>query len=103
MYPAPALLTALPFISFTAEEITGCTNEAAKSASKASGDLLSCFFIAYYTVSVTPSINTLESSNDWIILIISFIFSFKVNKVNHFHPLTAPFPLIFSLKFVYCI
>ena len=30
-----------------------------------------------------------------MILIISFISSFEINKVNHFHPLTAPFPLIF--------
>ena len=48
-----------------------------------------------FTVSVTPSTNTLESSNDYIILIISFISSFEINKVNPFPVLTAPFPLIF--------
>ena len=30
-----------------------------------------------------------------MILIISFILSFKINKVNPFPALTAPFPLIF--------
>ena len=38
--------------------------------------------------------NTLEYCNDFIILI-SFISSFKMNKVNSFPALTAPFPLIF--------
>ena len=42
-----------------------------------------------------PSINTFESSNDFMILIISFLSSFKMNKVNHFPALTAPFGLIF--------
>ena len=46
------------------------------------------------TVSVTPSINTSEFSNDCIILIISFISSFQINKVNHFPALTALFPLL---------
>ena len=35
MYPLFALLTPLPRIPFTTEEITGCTNEAAKGANKA--------------------------------------------------------------------
>ena len=30
-----------------------------------------------------------------MILIISFLSSFKINKVNLFPPLTAPFPVIF--------
>ena len=34
MYPLPALLTPLPLIPFTTEEITGYTNEAAKGANK---------------------------------------------------------------------
>ena len=41
------------------------------------------------------SINTPESSNDFIILIILFIYSFEINEVNYFPVLTAPFPLIF--------
>ena len=53
------------------------------------------FFISYFTVSVTPSIDKPESSNDFMFLIKSFIFSFKINKVNPFPALIAPFPLIF--------
>ena len=53
------------------------------------------FFISCFTVSVIPSINTFESSNDFMILIISFISSFEISKVNPFPALTAPFPLIF--------
>ena len=53
------------------------------------------FFISSFTVSVTPSINTPESSNDSMIIIILFISSFKINKVNPFPALTAPFPLTF--------
>ena len=40
-------------------------------------------------------INTAESSNDSMILIISIISSFKINKVNAFPALTAPLTLIF--------
>ena len=93
--PFPALLSPLPLISFTTEEITGCTTETAKGASKALRNTPSCFFISSFTVSVTPWINTLGSSNDFIIFIISFIPSFEINKVNPFSALTAPFPLIF--------
>ena len=53
------------------------------------------FFISCFTISVTPSINTPKSSNDFIILIISFISSLKTNKVNPFPALIVPFPLIF--------
>ena len=35
IHPLPALLTPLPLIPFTTEEITGCTNEVAKGANKA--------------------------------------------------------------------
>ena len=41
------------------------------------------------------SINTPQSSNDFMILIISFIFSLEIKKVNPFPALTAPLPLIF--------
>ena len=81
--------------TFTTEEITGFTNEAAKVASKASRNRLSCFFASCFTFSVTPSIDTPESCNDFIILIISFISLCKRNKVDSFPALTAPFPLIF--------
>ena len=95
MYLLPALLTPLPLIHFTTEEITGCTNEAVKGANKAARNPPSWFFISCFTVSVTPSINTSEPSNDFMILISSFVSSFEVNKVNPFLALKAPFPLIF--------
>ena len=44
IYSLPALLTPLPLISFTTEEITGCTNEAGKGANKARRNSPSCFF-----------------------------------------------------------
>ena len=91
--PFPAPLTPLPVIPF--EEITGCTNETAKSANKAPRNLPSCFFVSCFTLSVNPSINTHKSSNHFIILIKSFISSFETNKVNPFHAPTASFPLIF--------
>ena len=46
-------------------------------------------------VSVTPPINTFESSNSFTILIILFLSSFKINTVNLFPALTVLFPLIF--------
>ena len=57
IYPPPVLLTPLPVIPFTIEEITGYTKEAAKDANKAPRNPPSCFFISSFTVSVTPSIN----------------------------------------------
>ena len=57
--------------------------------------LFHVLLISCITVSVTPSINTPKSSNDFIILIISFISSLEINKVNLFLALTDPFPLIF--------
>ena len=95
MYPLPTLLTPLPLKPFAYEEITGCTNEAAKGANKASRNLPSCFFISCITVAVNPSIKTLESSADFMVLIISFISAFKINKVRPFLALTSTFPLIF--------
>ena len=95
MYPLPALLTSFPFIPFTTEEITSCTNKVAKGAEKAPRNQSSCFLISCFTISVTPSANTPESSNDFIILIISFISSFEINKVNAFPAETSYFPLIF--------
>ena len=58
IYPLSALLPPLPLIPFTTEEITGCTNEAAKGANKTPRNPPSCFFISSFTISVTPSINT---------------------------------------------
>ena len=45
------------------------------------------------TVSVAPSINIPESSRDYTILIIPFISSLEMNKVNNFPALTASRPL----------
>ena len=45
IYPLPSLLTLPSLIAFTTEEITGCTNEAAKGANKAPRKSLSCFFL----------------------------------------------------------
>ena len=95
MYPLPALLTPLPLIPFTTEEITGCTNEATTGGNKAGRKLPPCCFIASFTVSAMLSINTFESSKDFMILIISLISSFEINKVNYFPALAAPFPLTF--------
>ena len=67
----------------------------AKGANKAPRNRPSCFFISCFTVSITPSINTPESSNNFIILVISFISSFEISKVNPLFTLTDPFPLIF--------
>ena len=61
MYPLPALLTHPPFIPFNIEENTGGTNEVAKGTNKAPRN--PPFFISCFTVSLTPSINTHESSN----------------------------------------
>ena len=95
IYPLPVLPTPLLLIPFTTEEITGCTNEAAKGANKAPTNPPSCCFISCFTVSVTPSINTPEVSNDFMILIISVISSFEKNKLKHFPALAALFPVIF--------
>ena len=59
---------------------------------------LLAFFISCFTVSVTPSIDAPKASNDVMILRISSMPSFEINKVNPFPALTAPFPLIFLLN-----
>ena len=46
IYPLPALLTPLPLILFTTEEITGNSNEAAKGANKVP-NLPSCFLNSF--------------------------------------------------------
>ena len=45
LYPLPALLIPFPIISFTTEEITRYTNEAAKGANKARRNLPSDFLL----------------------------------------------------------
>ena len=72
MCPSPARL-----IPFTVEEITVCSNEADRSANKEGRNSFSCFYISFFTLLV----NTFESSHDFMILIISFISSFEINKL----------------------
>ena len=91
IYPLPTLLTLLLLLKkllvLLMKQLKVLTNPQEIS--------LLVFFISFVTVSVTPSINTPESCNDFMILITSFISSFKINKVNPFPPRTSPFPLIF--------
>ena len=54
---------------FTTEEITGRTNETAKGPNKAPRNPPFVFFTLSFTVLVAPSINTPESSNDFMIFI----------------------------------
>ena len=93
--------TPLLLIPLTTEVITGCTIEVAKGANKAPRNLSSYFLISCFTVLATPLNNTLKSSNNFMISIISFKSSFKRNKINPFPALIAPFPLIFlSNRFI---
>ena len=96
IYPLPALLTPLPIIPFTNKEITGCTNEVAKDANKVPRNPPSClFYFMFYCFTVTPSTNTPKFPHGFMILIISFICSFQINKVNPFPTLTTPSQLVF--------
>ena len=93
-------MTPLPIISFTIEEITGCTTEAAKDCDKAPRNLLSCFLLSCFPVSVTPLINTPEFCTDFMTLIISFTSSFEKNKLNFFSCSHSSFSTYFSCKFI---
>ena len=86
-------VTPLIFVHLAVEEITGCSNKAAKGANKTPRNPPSYFSISYFTASVTLSINI--SSNDFMILKISFIPSLKINEVNPFPALTAILKKIF--------
>ena len=90
MFLFTALLTPLQLMSFTTKYVTSSTNEQQSRQRYA----FFVFFISCFIVSIILSINTFESSNDYIILIKSFISSFKLSKVNPFPALTAAFPLI---------
>ena len=92
----------LPAISFTTEDTPGYTNEAAKGAQTAPTNPPFCFFISCFTVSVTPSINTLESSSDFMILIISSIQLFEMNRMNPSFCSRGPFSIYtyFSFKLI---
>ena len=61
IYPLLALVTPLQLISFTTEEITGCTDTAGKGANKAARNQPSQFVNSFFTISFTPATNTPES------------------------------------------
>ena len=62
IYLHSVLLTPLPVIPVSTEEITDCNNEGAKGANKAGRNPPSCFFISRFTASRTPSTNTSDKS-----------------------------------------
>ena len=97
-YPLPAAMNPLPAILFTTKKNTDFTTEAVIGANKAARSSLSYLFISFFVASVTPSIYTSEYSDDFTILIISSISSFKMDKVNHFPALIVPFSLILFLN-----
>ena len=96
-------MTPFRFIAFSSEEAIGCIieealgaiNEVAIGAIVVPRNLPSFLFIFCFTVSVAPSNNRPDFSSDSTNLIISFICSFEMNKVNSFPALTVPRPLIF--------
>ena len=55
---------------------------------------LFCFLISCFAVLVTPSINTPESSSDFMTLI-SLVSSFEINKAHPFSAITPSSPLFF--------
>ena len=121
MYPLPVLVTPFPnnfiikgnannrrnspfrpfpVIEFVNEEAIGCINEEAIGAisEAAIGAIIaernqpSCFFVLCFTVSLAPSINRPNFSNNSTILIISSVSLFEMNKVNPLPALPAPCP-----------
>ena len=76
----------------------GFTTEAVIGANKAARSSLSYLFISFFIASVTPSIYTSKYPDDFTILIISSISSFKMDKVNHFPVFIVPFSLIIFLN-----
>ena len=92
LYPTSALMTLFPVINFTTEETKVSNTKAAKGDKQKSTFLFFFYFILCFTASVTPSINTPQSANDFTILIAS-ISLFGINKVNSFLALMTPFPL----------
>ena len=79
-------LTHFPNILPTKEKAVGAINEASIGEGRTP---LSCFLISYFTVSVILSINRSEFSSGFMILIISPIYSFEMDKANPFPALTA--------------
>ena len=102
--PLPAPLTPLPAIPFVLTKLKAVPLKHLKKLTKHQEILLLIFFISCFTVSVTPSINTYEFSSDFIISTISFISSFKRNKVKFSCSSYRSFCTYYcSFKFIYCI
>ena len=94
-------MTPLLVIPVTTEKIKSFAIAADTAANIAPQTLTSSCYVSCFTVSVTPSNNTLESSNDLMILIISSISSFEINGVNSFPAFATLFPLILlSILFI---
>ena len=68
-YPLPAIMTPLLVIPVSTEKIKSFAIAADTVVNIAPRILSSSCYVSCFTVSVTPSINTLESSNDFMILI----------------------------------
>ena len=83
MQPLPSLVTPLLLILFASEKNTGCANKVAKWSKKATENPPFSFCYSCFTVSVTPSVNTSEPYNDFMILIV------EINKGNTFLALTS--------------
>ena len=94
MTPFPALMTHFPVNIFPNFEPLKVPNNIPRNPP-------SCCFISCFTASLTPSSNTPEFSSDFMILIISFIFSFEMPKMIYFPTLTTPCPRI-SLNSTIC-
>ena len=100
-------MTPLLVIPVTTEKIKSFAIAADTAANIAPRTLTSSCYVSCFTVSVTPSNNTLESSNDLMILIISSISSFEINGVNSFPAFATLFPLILLsilfIAFFFCL
>ena len=104
LHPLPILLTAIPLIPFTTEEVTGCTTKTAKGVNKEPKNLLACFFLYFFLfqlllLQLLHQLIPLEFSSDFMILIILFVSSTEVNRVNPVSAPTASFSLMSLSEF----
>ena len=103
LHPLPSLLTAIPLIPFTTEEVTGCTTKTAKGVNKEPRNLLACFFFFFLfqllLLQLLNQLIPLEFSSDFMILIILFVSSTEVNRVNPVSAPTASFSLMSLSEF----
>ena len=105
--PFPALMTPFSKSEFINGENTGCVNKPAIGAinEEAIGVIIAprnpCPYFFYFMFYCFSSTIIPESSSDFMILIILFITSFEMNKVNPFPPLNGFLPIYFTFKIVY--